>query len=174
MDVDTAMDIALRDALSSSLKRNPTYARGARQAERSALRQSWRNELVQIADSYSAQQTLARYEQDVVGLVQRIRSSHEGALCAGPSGSGWGFRVAHAQKSLSLLLKHLWCHGLIVEPPACPVDFTILVKAGAPVALRNWTSLDSITDYQERVKVLRAAANAKRRSLAVWELFEFK
>lgn len=173
-DSDTAMEIALRDALSSSLKRNRTYASGASHDERSALHQSWRSELVRIASSYCSPRSLAQYEQDVISLVKLIRSSHGGVLCSGPSGSAWGFRVAHAQKSLSLVLKHLWCHGLIVEPPACPVDFTILKKAGAPASLRNWTSLDSLSDYQARVKVLQIAANAAGRSLAVWELFAFK
>jgi hypothetical protein len=90
-------------------------------------------------------------------------------------GYGPGFRIAHAQKSLSLLLKHLWCNGVLGEPPCCPVDRRVLQIANA----RNraaWTKLDDLDDYRAALAVLRDACEASPLapiSLAEWELKVF-
>jgi len=85
-----------------------------------------------------------------------------------------GFRVAHAQKSLSLLLKHAWCHGLMQEPPACPVDRIILSETDAPERVRTWTKVNALHVYREQLGYLDAAAARARRTVATWELLAFK
>ena len=82
-----------------------------------------------------------------------------------------GFRIAHAQKSLALYLKHLWCRGDLAMPPACPVDRLMLTHAKAPYGLRTWTSTNDVARYRLQLECLRTAANGK--ALAVWELVEF-
>lgn len=69
-----------------------------------------------------------------------------------------GFRVAHSQKSLSLLLKHYWCHGRIEEPPVCPVDRIILGIAKAPYAKRGWMTANTLDTYREQIGYLEQAA----------------
>ena len=92
------------------------------------------------------------------------------------SGYPPGFRIAHAQKSLSLTLKHFWCNDEMDEPPCCPVDRRILTIAGATPSAAKWTDLDSLNAYHEKLERLRtASANSVIQpiSLAQWELYAF-
>jgi hypothetical protein len=87
-----------------------------------------------------------------------------------------GFRIAHAQKSLSLLLKHFWCNGEMGEPPCCPVDRRILMIAGATGSEAKWTDLDTINAYHNKLERLRTASvnsTIQPISLAEWELYAF-
>jgi hypothetical protein len=88
-------------------------------------------------------------------------------------GYGAGFRIAHAQKSLSLVLKHYWCNNVIAEPPCCPVDRRILTIAGDRQP--KWTDLDHMNDYRTKLGILRCAAQRDPvgPSLAEWELVNF-
>lgn len=79
------------------------------------------------------------------------------------------YRIAHAQKSLSLVVKHLWAHGLLPEPPLCPVDRRIL-KAADPRTRIRWTCIDSMQEYNDAIAKLRKAADSQATALAVWEL----
>ena len=72
------------------------------------------------------------FEKDIVALQQALDARFGHLLRPTQKGYVAGFRVSHAQKSLSLLLKHAWCHGLMDEPPSCPVDRLILTAADAP------------------------------------------
>lgn len=87
-----------------------------------------------------------------------------------------GFRIAHAQKSLSLVLKHYWCNGVLGEPPCCPVDRRILTTAGAGQQEARWTDVDTVPQYLGKLALLSTAAGASRFapiSLAEWELEAF-
>lgn len=87
-----------------------------------------------------------------------------------------GFRIAHAQKSLSLVLKHFWCNDEIGEPPCCPVDRRILTIAGAKGSAAKWTHLDTLHAYHEKLNWLRKASASfeiQPIPLAQWELREF-
>jgi hypothetical protein len=87
-----------------------------------------------------------------------------------------GFRIAHAQKGLSLVLKHYWCNDEIDEPPCCPVDRRILMIAGAIGSAAKWTDLDTLNAYHEKLKRLRMASASfaiQPISLAEWELHKF-
>jgi hypothetical protein len=166
---------ALGDALGSSLKRNPTYTRTTRWRHRSDFRQAWRDELLNIFVGYRAgTKSRAEFESDVVVLQTNLNSQFGHLLRPTRRGYQHGFRIAHAQKSLSLLLKHAWCHGLMDEPPACPVDRTILSMTPAPEHLRTWTKVNTLEIYREQLEYLDAAAAHAGQSTAIWELMEFK
>jgi len=85
--------------------------------------------------------------------------------------SDTGYRFGIAQKLLNLLLKYLWCLGLIPEPPHCPVDRIILNRTSLRGTL-NWTSIKSVNEYRQAIKAVRVVA--KDKSLAVWELETYK
>ena len=116
----------------------------------------------------------AGFEKDVLRLQAAMNARFRPILQPKSSRYPPGFRVAHSQKSLSLLLKHYWCHGKIQEPPACPVDRLILTIAGTPYSLRTWTTVNTMEKYRAQLASLEGAASAARQSVAVWELLEFK
>ena len=84
------------------------------------------------------------------------------------------YKVSHAQKSLSLFLKYLWCYGLKDTPPACPIDRQILQEAKTAdrsITLKNWTSLDSKEDYEQLLNALNKWADST--SIAEKELSQW-
>ena len=87
-----------------------------------------------------------------------------------------GYRIAHAQKSLSLSLKHMWCHGFLnFDPPVCVVDAIILEEArtlGGGRAKVAWTRLNSVEAYRNHLSICQKAAGNV--DLALWELFTYK
>jgi hypothetical protein len=114
------------------------------------------------------------YETDVLKLQKRMNDRFGPILQTKTSRCEPGFRVSHAQKSLSLVLKHYWCHSRIEEPPACPVDRLILTVADAPFWSRTWTSVNTIEEYRLQIGILDQAAADAGQSVAVWELLNFK
>lgn len=98
-----------------------------------------------------------------------------GTLTAGQDRSECGYRIAHAQKSLSLVLKHMWCHGFLTSPPpVCVIDSIILRAAavrGAATHRVPWTRVASLNAYREHLAICKCAAG--RHQIAIWELFVF-
>lgn len=98
-----------------------------------------------------------------------------GRLTVGPDRSERGYRVAHAQKSLSLVFKHLWCHGFLTNPPPiCVIDSIILSEAAARGAGTHpipWTRVASLEAYREHLAICKRAAGGHQ--IAIWELFVF-
>ena len=165
----------LSDALKSSLQRNPTYTPGTTEIERARFRSAWRDELIVIAGEYvKATKRRAGFEADVLRLQATMNARFGSMLQPRSARYLPGFRIAHSQKSLSLVLKHYWCHDKIDEPPACPVDRIMLREAHAPYPLRTWTTVNTIEKYRIQLGILETAATAKGQSVAVWELLEFK
>jgi hypothetical protein len=76
-------------------------------------------------------------------------------------------RFGVVQKLVNLFLKYNWCMGLIMTPPHCPFDRTIIemLKLKNPP---NWTELNDVSTYNKLVE--RAAELAKPMSIAEWEL----
>lgn len=94
----------------------------------------------------------------------------------------WGehiyFRLSHAQKGLSVYMKHLWCMRKISEPAQCPVDKVILseiTKNNAYKCLQNkaWTKIDSISEHQEIILAIESIAVTAKKTIAQWELDTF-
>lgn len=96
-------------------------------------------------------------------------------LTAGQDRSEHGYRIAHAQKSLSLVLKHMWCHGFLTNPPpVCVIDAVILNAAsarGAGTHTVTWTRVASLKAYREHLAICQRAAGVYQ--IATWELFVF-
>jgi len=84
------------------------------------------------------------------------------------------FRLSHAQKSLSVYCKHLWCMCKMGEPATCPVDRGILRAVYPRQDVPLWTEVDKIDTHKEQLRRLQDGADAKGQSLAVWELLTFQ
>jgi hypothetical protein len=155
----------IQDAINSSVRRNRTYASGPAFLSRSKIRDGWAAQLQKCAAKYATSRSLDVFVDDIVLLVNLMNSEFPASFASS------GFRIAHAQKSLALYLKHLWCRGDLAMPPACPVDRLMLTHAKAPYGLRTWTTTNDVVRYRQQLECLRTAANGKE--LAVWELVEF-
>jgi hypothetical protein len=70
-----------------------------------------------------------------------------------------GFRISHAQKSISVFLKHLWCMDIIPQPPQCPVDRMILERAGRRYPDTKWGYVNTIEEHMKKIKHLQDAAS---------------
>lgn len=168
---DGDIDAALRDALNSAVQRNRLYRPGLpwvdRHLIRALIRARWGSELKRLSAKYVRGRKYSAYESDIQDLVAVMNDEFRSNLCES------GFRISHAQKSLSVYLKHLWCkgNGEFPMPPACPVDRKMLEHAGAPDQLLTWTTTNSMDRYRAQLGELRRAANGI--DLATWELVEF-
>lgn len=81
------------------------------------------------------------------------------------------FRMGTAQKLINVYWKFLWLFNLSNhEPLHCPVDSIILGQLPAPLKGYKWTQLDSIDEYRDIIEAIRAKAQAKNQSIALWEL----
>lgn len=167
--------VALKDAVRAASVRTKLYHRGVTWAQRAAVRDHWSNSIKRIVDPHVGDQfrpmSWAQFDAAVVTLRHSMRARFPTIFHDERT-----FRVAHAQKSLSLLLKHSWCHGQAAEPPYCPVDRRVLTAAAAPVALRTWSYIDTTVDYHGRIAMLVAAAERSPWapiSAAEWELVTF-
>ena len=94
------------------------------------------------------------------------------------------FRVGIAQKALNLYLKYLWCLAQLetpnmATPPHCPFDNGIIgtlhdLNEEEKQRLQ-WTTLDSLGDYQKLVEAgLKEIKATNQRSLSDWELNVWK
>jgi hypothetical protein len=80
-----------------------------------------------------------------------------------------GYKIGVAQKLLNLLLKYMWCLGLIVEPPHCPIDRIVLSETTLRGKL-NWTAMTRKDEYLKAIEAVRCEASKNRLTLANWEL----
>jgi hypothetical protein len=174
-------ETALRDAVASSSRRAHLYRPGTTQAERDLVREGWFQELTRLSDLYAtygiAFSTQVRFDADLLTLRSLMNSTFDEYFETDVvKGYPPGFRIAHAQKSLSVMLKHLWCNDGMEEPPCCPVDRRILMIAGAKGTTAKWTDLDNLDSYHEKLERLHTASlrfPIQPISLAQWELLTF-
>ena len=176
------LGIAFSDAMTSASRRARLYQRGLSQNQRYIVRAGWQAQLTLMVNAYVANgpqfATQQQFLADVDALQQFMNANYAGffrTAATATAGYAPGFRIAHAQKSLSLLLKHFWCNGVLSEPPCCPVDRRVLLCAGASQQTARWTDLNTIPQYSAKLALLSRAAAADPRglSLAEWELEAF-
>lgn len=155
--------IALTSGLKAAAQHNPLYKP---EVARRPIQRRWKDLLSSRIGQYEDPVSIDSYEEDVWRLRRTMNLSFTDSFREP------GFRVSHAQKSLSVFLKHLWCMNRIVEPPACPVDRVVLQKVthGPP---GTWTRVDSLAEHRELFARIRSAAEAEGRSVAQWELLTF-
>ena len=158
-----SVDCALSSAIKAAVQHNKFYIG---EAPRRDIRDFWKEQLLERQGLYEQQRTVADYESDIVSLRAILNAQFPGLV---------GCRVSHAQKSIGVFLKHLWCMGEIPTPPLCPVDAIILRVAGAVYPETNWGYVDTLAEHQAKVAVLVAAKDqaAPNLSLAEWELGAF-
>ena len=156
---------ALSSAIKAAVQHNKFYI--AENAPRASIRDFWRQQLLALQAVYENQRTVAQYESAILNLRTSLNNKFPGLIDC---------RISHAQKSIGVFLKHLWCMGLVVAPPPlCPVDAIILGVAGAVYPTTNWGYVNTMEEHRAKVAILVAAKNrtAPQLTLAEWELAAF-
>lgn len=160
-------------AIRAAVERNPTYKSGITKKEKSDIHKTWTKLLIDKLDKYKKCQGKKAFIKDVKDIYNKMNSDKFKRLF---SNNGRGkddkypkeFRIAHAQKSLSIFLKHMWFNiEDMPEPPVCPIDGVILKAVGSNGA---WTKLNDLKTYTNYLDEVEKFANAKGMSLAKWEL----
>ncbi|WP_138485388.1 hypothetical protein [Dyadobacter bucti] len=163
--IENAMD----KSINASVSRNDTYASHTKDWQRGMVKDFWSKQVIDISAKYATQvQTKETFDNDIM-FLKRIMNETYGELFEGSN-----FKISHAQKSLSVYLKHLWCMRLSLVPPRCPVDRQILKVAGAPQNMIPWTEVDDIKIYRGHCNLLAQKANVEKfENVACWELVKF-
>lgn len=114
----------------------------------------WRKELEEIGEGFmsAAEYPLASYLKDVEKLAKSLQEKQP------------KINISHAQKSLGLYLKYLWCLEGTAVPPACPLDRAVL-EAGEIEGVK-WTALTSMDQFTQVLRQLQDFS----KNLAEWEL----
>jgi hypothetical protein len=171
---DRQQSVALAKALGAAAQHNLLYSKPHTTTEKRAAQEKWKVALTEIGKRFEGDITVDVYEKMVLELKDTMNQSFPSLFDNGSS-DGSMFRVSHAQKSISVYIKHLWCCGEIAEPNICPVDRVILKRTAAKnrFDLLKWTGVNSIEEYRVRFDFIRQAAHAASMSVACWELSHF-
>ena len=172
-DMTAARALAMRDAVGSAVSKNALYAPKATSRDRLEVDGAWKEALESYASEYVRPVGWERYERDLVKLtaeMNRAYGDHFRQARHPKFGYEPGFRVSHAQMSLSLVLKHYWCLGLVVMPPECPVTRAALLAARAGEPNAKWTDVNSIEAHRLKIRFLADAAAQSGLALAEWEI----
>ena len=155
------VECALSNAIKAAVQHNKFYI--AENAPRAIIRDFWRQQLLALQAVYKQQQEIDQYNADILNL--RAILNNQFPLFT-------DCRISHAQKSIGVFLKHLWCMKLVAIPPSCPVDARILKVAGAAYPATNWGYVNTIEDHKAKVALLMADKNvaAPHVKIAEWEL----
>lgn len=164
-------DDAATLAMDVSVKQNPTYSDGVDHKE---IREYWSRKLIALLPKYQKAKPVrvSSFIRDVRIMKVKMNSRFPKSFINTGRGDDDDFdkefRIAHAQKSLSIFLKHMWCiTDNMPEPPVCPIDGNILK------AIRNndtWTKLNDIAIYKTYLNQVRDVAKSNNMSPAKWEL----
>jgi hypothetical protein len=156
--------LSLKAALSTRAGGAPVYALSCKEHQRGTTKDGFRAVLDDILTKYSSS-TLneTQHIQFIAATAAKFSKEHADSLHRGK------LRFGVAQKLVNLHLKYLWVTGLIGEPVHCPIDGIVRDLAGLQY---DWTSSDSQDEYVNAIAQLKRVAAS--RSLAVWELEEFR
>lgn len=156
-----------RKAIQASSQRSHLYSPNVTNANKVEIADYWAERLMAISEDYKKPQTFCEFLEDVLGLEKDMNLRFPDMFANGVKGYAQKFRLAHAQKSLSVCLKHLWCMDIIPEPPMCPIDRGILWKVGVHEC---WTKLDDVCAYESWKNAVWKSASEKNMSMSEWEL----
>jgi len=102
-------------AILAAIQKGRLYTLNVSNERRIQIREQWGKLLVSLGSKYTiAQQNADTFKKDIE-VLKNLMNIKENMSCFQNShqndGFEAGFRLSHAQKSLSVYLKHLWCRG---------------------------------------------------------------
>jgi hypothetical protein len=173
------LDRALSSGITASVQHNSLYRKNVAPELKEAVQCQWRAFLKGLVDRYKDRQSVDAYELDISDLKEVMNKEFSNVFYSEPHPiykTDPGFRISHAQKSISVFLKHLWCMDQIETPPQCPVDRIILEAAGKRYPETKWGYVNSIDEHQKKIGFLNEAKERvdNNTTLAEWELKKFE
>lgn len=171
-------------AILAAVQHGYLYSPGITDRDKSEVKDAWKEQLRIIGKKYNVDRTLDEFISDILSLTStmnekkfrgRFNNNHQPEYEP-------GFRIAHAQKSLSIYLKHCWCRGIITPiPPVCPIDGNVLKWINVRSA---WTKCNHIEDVNNerysgyRSQLERVIEHVRDQNIECsvfeWELCKFK
>lgn len=163
---DGSITNALTKSISAAVQHNQLYSNSVTLIERRNIREFWSKKLLELFEKYANTMcTEEVYESEIISLKQTLNQQFQDRI---------DFRISHAQKSISVFFKHLWCMEKIETPPQCPVDRTILKRAGAGVNEQSWGYIDDINIHRQKISLIKAQSIRDGiKNIACWELKMF-
>ena len=165
--------LALTSGVKAAVQHNALYSPDA---NRESIKAFWKEELKKLGIKYRTVQTEETFIQDVEVLKAKMNKCFPNSFKnTSRKQLDREFRISHAQKSISVYLKHLWCMGKIVTPPLCPIDRIVLNELNANDP--RWGYVNDIETYKGHINLIKEwRRNNDEHSddpIAVWELFAF-
>ena len=168
-----SVECGVRMAVNAAVQHNLLYSRNVQTLQRSVIRSYWGDCLDEIGGEFKKDVPIHTYEYIIEQLKAGMNRKFGNAFLSG-SVHGSMFRVSHAQKSISVFIKHLWCLGEIPEPKICPIDRVVLKQTKARLSKDlAWGYVNTIEEHRVKFKYVLEAAAVEKLSVARWELFNF-
>ncbi len=171
---ERSIDTAITEAINAAVRRIPSYSPNLNNGQKANIRGEWHRFLINLFEKYTEPQAVEMYESDILALKRIINATYLNDLTHPQYNHDPGFRISHAQKSISVFLKHLWCMNMVATPPQCPVDSIILSNAGQRYPNTNWGYVNTIEEHRIKIGYLNAAREDYYNSLAEWEIANFQ
>lgn len=144
------------------------------------IRLYWADLLMKCGAKYtiksSPKDLMELFIKDIADIKSQMNKQFPNSFANAKQDYDNEFRLAHAQKSLSIYLKHLWSRNQLGGnlPPVCPIDGIILKSIGIN---DPWTKINTFDTtapgYNYYLDKLDKAAKQTKDPLAVWELFQW-
>lgn len=155
-------------AINVSVSRNTTYTNDLSIIDKNSAREYWADLLMDFYEKHIGKNIGIKAFLDYVKTIQKkMNAEYRYVFQCNKNGYDGEFRLAHAQKSLSVFLKHLWCMEKMKMPPLCPIDGVILhdvlKRKGA------WTKLNDWGTYMEYIRDVWDASKNTGKKVAEWE-----
>jgi hypothetical protein len=163
----------LGKSVNAAIARNPIYSARLDFECRTEVKEFWKQELRKVASKYkTSKQSVETYIEDVMSVKNAVNKHFANKVWLNNTLSN-GLRISHAQKSLAVYLKYLWClNDKMPDPPCCPVDSIVLYEC--KIDGMRWTRIDSLADFKRILEgVSSTAKDSGFPSIAQWELCAF-
>lgn len=165
---------ALNKGILASVQRGYLYTPNLTYDQKTEIYDFWRQTMFELGKKYCEEvQSIKVFCKDIKTLQDEMNKKFPDAFKNrhGKKGFVEEFRVAHAQKSFAIYLKHLWCLSeSMPEPPSCPMDKNIFRIVGIN---DSWTKVNDIELYKQHYLRVKQYAETAGRTVACWELFSF-
>lgn len=169
-------------AILATVQHGYLYTPNLSNNEKLIIKNKWRRLLEEIGYKYETQRTIEDFINDIQDLKRRMNEQFPDSFNNDNIEYENGFRIAHAQKSLSIYLKHCWCREIITPiPPVCPIDGNVLKWVHVKQAWTKCNSIEDIEDipntgYRSQYDTIKEFVGQSEPKLSVfeWELLNWE
>lgn len=170
---EKSIEIALVNSVKAAVQHNALYTKNTSIQIRKEIRSFWFECLKEIGGKFQKDVQLNEYEVMIANLKEKMNKKFGEHFNSG-SPHRSEFRISHAQKSISIYVKYLWCMNLIEEPRICPVDRIILSKTDAYLSKDvSWGFVNNLSVHKRKFKYILDSAAVANLTVAKWELLLF-